>query len=107
VIEWIAQQAKQASLVASVCTGAFLLAEANVLTTHRVTTHWDDISDLRKMYPKLKVIEDVRWVDEGNILTSAGISAGIDMCLYIVEKLSGVALAEKTARQMDFLWSKN
>ena len=55
----------------------------------------------------LEVIEGVRWVDEGHLLTSAGISAGIDMSLYIVSKLYDDALAEKTARQMEFSWTKN
>ena len=55
----------------------------------------------------LEVIEGVRWVDEGNLLTSAGISAGIDMSLHLVSKLYGDALAEKTAKQMDFSWTKN
>lgn len=107
VIDWISQQAKKSSIVASVCTGAFLLAKANVLQTQTVTTHWEDISDLRRMFPKLDVIEGVRWVDEGELVTSGGISAGIDMSLHLVSKLYGENLAEKTARQMEFSWTKN
>lgn len=107
VIEWIAQQAKTSNIVASVCTGAFLLAEANVIQTHKVTTHWEDISDLKAMFPTLEVIESVRWVDEGHILTSGGISAGIDMSLHLVSKLMNLALAEETAKQMEFSWTKN
>ena len=106
-INWISQQAKKASIVASVCTGAFLLAQANVLQTQKVTTHWEDIPDLRKMFPQLKVIENIRWVDEGKLLTSGGISAGIDMSLHLVSRLYGEDLAEKTARQMEFSWTKN
>ena len=107
VIDWIAQQAKESTIVASVCTGAFLLAQAKVLQSQRVTTHWEDIAELKSMFPMLEVIEGVRWVDEGNLLTSAGISAGIDMSLHLVTKLYGDALAEKTAKQMDFSWTKN
>jgi transcriptional regulator GlxA family with amidase domain len=104
VLDWISQESQKASLVASVCTGAFLLAKAKVLEEHKVTTHWEDIADL---FPQLNVVEDVRWVDEGNIITSGGISAGIDMSLHLVSKLHSNGLAEKTARQMDFAWTKN
>ena len=107
VLKWIAEASKQAKLVASVCTGVFLLAEAGVLSKHRVTTHWEDIPDLRKNYPKLEVLENKRWVDEGTIITSGGISAGIDMSLHLVGKTHGLALAEKTAKQMEFDWTKN
>jgi transcriptional regulator GlxA family with amidase domain len=107
VINWIKEQSKNAKIVTSVCTGAFLLAEAKVITNHTVTTHWEDISDLRKDYPSLNVVENVRWVDEGNILTSAGISAGIDMSLHLISKIKGLDLANKTAKQMQFDWIKN
>jgi transcriptional regulator GlxA family with amidase domain len=107
VIEWIQEQAKTASLVASVCTGAFLLAQAGVLKDQRVTTHWEDIADLQKQFPKLKVVKGVRWVDEGDRVTSGGISAGIDMSLHLVSRLHSQALAEKTALQMEFSWTKN
>lgn len=107
VIEWISTQSKKASLTASVCTGAFLLAQAAVIHSQKVTTHWEDIADLTQMFPQLDVIKDVRWVDEGNIITSGGISAGIDMSLHIVAKLYNPELAEKTALQMEFMWTKN
>ena len=107
VLQWIKETSQQATLVASVCTGAFLLAEAGVFDTQKVTTHWEDIPDLRKRYPKLEVLENQRWVDEGTIITSGGISAGIDMSLHLVSKTHGLALAEKTAKQMEFDWTKN
>lgn len=107
VTNWIYQQAHKVNLVASVCTGAFLLAKTSVLTTQKVTTHWEDIADLKAQFPKLNVIEGVRWVDEGELITSAGISAGIDMSLHLVSKLHSLELAEKTARQMDFDWTRN
>lgn len=107
VSQWILEQSKTAKLVASVCTGAFLLAKANVITTHEVTTHWDDISDLKTQYPKLNVQESVRWVEHGNIITSGGISAGIDMSLHIVSKLHSENLAIATAKQMEFNWTCN
>ena len=104
---WIARQAASADITASVCTGAFLLAASVVLASDRVTTHWEDVADLRTAFPALQVIEDVRWVDNGRVVSSAGISAGIDMSLHIVERLAGRALAERTARQMDFTWTQN
>ena len=91
----------------SVCTGAFLLAEAGLLNGLNVTTHWEDIPDLRTQYPKLNVIDNQRWVSEGRFITSAGISAGIDMSLFLVAKMASHQLAEKTARQMEYNWAKN
>jgi len=72
-----------------------------------VTTHWEDVADLRRMFPALKVEEGPRWIDEGPIVTSAGISAGIDMSLHLVERLAGEDLARRTARQMDYDWRRS
>ena len=105
VIEWISLQAKTARITASVCTGAFLLAEAGLLEGKNVTTHWEDISALRSSYADLTVHEAVRWVDEGTIVTSGGISAGIDMSLHLVSRLHSYELARKTARQMEYDWA--
>lgn len=105
VIRWIAQMARTAELTASVCTGAFLLAKAGLLEGKRVATHWEDQADLRTMFPTLTVLENTRWVDEGQVVTSAGISAGIDMSLHLVARLTDEAFAIKTARQMEFDWS--
>ena len=106
-LRWIANCAAGAQVVASVCTGVFLLAKSGVVTQETVTTHWEDIADLRAQFPKLDVRDDVRWVDTGRIVSSAGISAGIDMSLHLVERLAGRALAERTARQMDYAWTHN
>ncbi len=105
VLNWISKTSLTAEIVASVCTGAFLLAEANILTHQKVTTHWEDIPCLEETYPDLTVIKNKRWVDEGNIITSGGISAGIDMSLYLVSKLFGAQLAIKTSKQMEFDWT--
>ncbi|MET3382772.1 DJ-1/PfpI family protein [Variovorax paradoxus] len=106
-LHWIAHSAASAQVVASVCTGAFLLAESGVITNDTVTTHWEDIADLRERFPSLDVRDGVRWVDNGRIVSSAGISAGIDMSLHLVERLAGRELAERTARQMDYAWTRN
>lgn len=107
VTTWIARTAAASALTASVCTGAFLLAQAGLLDGLTATTHWEDIADLRAMFPRVTVREHVRWVDEGQIVTSAGISAGIDMSLHLVERLAGRELALRTARQMEFDWQEN
>ena len=106
IIQWIARTAAKASLTASVCTGAFLLAKAGLLTGKTITTHWEDIDDFRAMFPDIPVDRERRWVDTGNIVTSAGISAGLDMSLYLVERLESKELALKTARQMDYEWKR-
>ncbi|WP_295951947.1 DJ-1/PfpI family protein [Rhodoferax sp.] len=103
-IAWIAATAATASTVASVCTGAFLLARSGVLTHGPVTTHWEDVDDLQRMFPALQVQTGKRWITQGHITTSAGISAGIDMCLHLVATLAGHELATRTARQMDYAW---
>lgn len=105
VIAWIAAQRRSAGLLASVCTGALLLAQAGVLDGLEATTHWEDLAALRTLRPAVTVREGVRWVDAGPVVTSAGISAGIDMSLYLVQRLHGRELALRTARQMDFDWS--
>ncbi|MEX1197165.1 MAG: DJ-1/PfpI family protein [Pseudohongiellaceae bacterium] len=106
VLEWIRRSSATAKLTASVCTGAFLLARAGILRRGRVTTHWENAADLASRYPELEVVEDCRWADQGRYLTSAGISAGIDMSLHLVERRFGRELAEATARQMDFDWRR-
>ncbi|MDR7153048.1 transcriptional regulator GlxA family with amidase domain [Hydrogenophaga palleronii] len=105
-LAWIARADRSAQITASVCTGAFLLAASGVLTTGEVTTHWEDLDDLARRFPALTVRDGVRWVDQGRVVTSAGISAGIDMSLHLVARLAGMALAERTAHQMDFQWTR-
>lgn len=68
------------------------------------TTHYEDIQDLENMFPNIRVKQNVPWVDENNIVTSAGISAGIDMSLYLVSGFSNKKLAEDTAPQMEYFW---
>ncbi|NAX23134.1 DJ-1/PfpI family protein [Vibrio sp. V39_P1S14PM300] len=104
VINWIRQQARQVSRIASVCTGAFLLAEAGILDGLSVTTHWEDQAALQARYPALSVLTDTRWVEQGDVMTSGGISAGIDMSLSLVALLAERTLAERTAVQMEYRW---
>lgn len=104
-LAWIRHAAGGAQITASVCTGVFILAAAGLLAQGPVTTHWEDIADLRARHPALTVQAGVRWVDLGALVTSAGISAGIDMSLHLVSRLCGAALAERTARQLDTPWN--
>jgi transcriptional regulator GlxA family with amidase domain len=104
VIGWLARTADRCALTLSICTGAFLLGAAGLLDGRSATTHWEDIADLRAMFPSIAVRERVRWIDEGRVMTSAGISAGIDLSLHAVERLAGRELAIRTARQMEFDW---
>lgn len=105
--KWVAEQSKKAKFTVSVCTGVFILAAAGVITDHSVTTHWEDINDLKNQFPKLNVIEKRRWVKDKNIISSGGISAGIDMSLYLLSLLSSPKLAELTAKQMEYSWKAN
>jgi transcriptional regulator GlxA family with amidase domain len=102
VIAWIARTASAASITASVCTGAFLLGKAGLLRGRAATTHWEDVADLRALFPNTEVRPGARWVDEGAVVTSAGISAGIDMSLHLVARLEGEELSVRTARQMEY-----
>ena len=104
VLDWISSVSESASQVVSVCTGVFLLAKAGLLEGLKVTTHWEDISDLAQQFPSLNVISDKRWVASGKFTTSGGISAGIDMSLHLVSVHNGLQFAKKVARQMEYSW---
>lgn len=106
VTRWIASVATRSRITASVCTGAFLLAAAGLLDGRAATTHWEDVHELASMWPSVKVVEGVRWVDEGAVVTAAGISAGIDMSLHLVERLASRDLALRTARFMEYDWAE-
>jgi transcriptional regulator GlxA family with amidase domain len=102
VLEWIRQQKQKAGIVSSVCTGAFLLAEAGLLNGRQATTHWLDYDRLQNEYPQIEIVRDIKFVDQDDIITAGGISAGITMALHILEKLSGTEVARTTARRMEF-----
>lgn len=102
VLDWLARAHATTRLTASVCTGAFVLAAAGILTGGPVTTHWEDLDDLAAQFPALEVVGERRWVRQGRVFTSAGISAGIDLSLHLVEVLAGRELAVRTARQLDY-----
>ncbi|ANC19848.1 AraC family transcriptional regulator [Bacillus cereus] len=102
VIKWIRQQMKEVKLMTSVCTGALLLAKAGLLEGLKATTHWASIEKFKNEFQNVEVIENVKFVDEGHIITSAGISAGINMAFHIVKNLLGVHVVEDTAKRMEY-----
>jgi transcriptional regulator GlxA family with amidase domain len=104
LIKWIREKAGSAKLVLSVCTGALLLAESKLLKGLDVTTHHVAYDLLRELVPDATVHEDRRYIDNGKIVTSAGIAAGIDMSLHVVSRLHGAEVAAATARHMEYPW---
>ncbi|MCW7469618.1 DJ-1/PfpI family protein [Leptospira kanakyensis] len=104
-LSWIKANYLIVKHLASICTGAFLLAEIGLLDGLEATTHWMDIETLKSNYPMLNVKENVRYADNGKILTSGGISSGIHLSFYILQKLFGSEVATRTAKRMEYDWS--
>ena len=102
---WLTETAEKAVVTASVCTGAFLLATAGLLDGREATSHWEDVDELARRFPQVTVKREARWVDQGRVVTSAGISAGIDMSLHLVLRREGEELARATAHQMEYSWT--
>lgn len=102
MIQWIVGQMTVVELMASVCTGALLLAKGGLLDGLKATTHWASYDRLESEFPKVNVQRGVKFVDQGSVITSAGISAGINMSFHIVCKLLGSEVAYATARQMEY-----
>jgi transcriptional regulator GlxA family with amidase domain len=102
LLEWVRLKAKHAELTMSVCTGALVLAKAGLLDGLRATTHHECFDLLREVGPRTEVVETERFIDNDRILTAAGISAGIDCSLHVVERLLGADAANTTARYMEY-----
>lgn len=107
VLNWVKEQAAKAKLVLSVCTGSLILCKAGLLEGLEATTHFKAIDALKEISTNIHVKENVRFVDNGTIITSAGISAGIDMSLYTVGKLFGKETADETAAYMQYDYWKS
>jgi len=99
---FLKSQSRKVKTLASVCTGALFLAFAGLLNGKNATTHTLSLDRLADGFPEIEVIRDKRFVEDGNIITSAGISAGIDMSLYIVSKYLGEEVARLTAKEMEY-----
>jgi transcriptional regulator GlxA family with amidase domain len=101
LIEWIRRTGARCEWVTSVCTGALLLHEAGFAKGRRVTTHWAFVETLRQR-GDVTVLERVRWVRDGNLVTAAGVSAGIDMALWLVGQIWGVDVARRVQRGIEY-----
>jgi transcriptional regulator GlxA family with amidase domain len=104
VISYIQQQAERVERLLSVCTGAYLLAKADLLDGLQATTHHGSFEMLAELAPTARLVRDVKYVDNGRIVLSGGISAGINMSLYVVGQLLGKEVAQKTADYMEYDW---
>ena len=102
VMAWIKKLNAHGSYFMSVCTGAFILAKAGLLDNKRVTTHWGSTKSLGQTIPTSTVLERTRFVDNGTIITTAGVSAGIDGALHLVSRIKGLEAAKKTAHYMEY-----
>jgi transcriptional regulator GlxA family with amidase domain len=99
-LAWLRTSAERTRRIGSVCTGAFALAEAGLLDNHRATTHWQAVERLRQSYPAITVEPDAIYVQDGNICTSAGVTAGMDLALALVEEDLGGEIALAVARML-------
>jgi len=104
VLDFIRHQAQHAEIVMSVCTGALLLAASGLLDGLNATTHSAAFQELAELAPTARLVRDQRFVDNGQVITSAGITAGIDTALYVVQRLLGQATALETAHHMEYTW---
>ncbi|NND33713.1 MAG: DJ-1/PfpI family protein [Saprospiraceae bacterium] len=102
LIDWVKKITPDLEVALSVCTGAFILQKAGLLQGKKATTFHNAIDRLREIAPETEVLENVRWVDNGQVITTAGVSAGIDGALHTVERIFGREAAEETARYMEY-----
>ena len=104
LVDWIARQATRAETLTSVCTGAALLAKAGVLDGRRATSNKRAFAWVTEQGPKVDWARQARWVDDGNVVTSSGVSAGIDMALHLIGRIAGPALRDDIATRMEYEW---
>ena len=102
LLAWLRRAAESCRWVTSVCTGSIILHQAGLAKGCRITTHWGYLQTLRELAPDAEVLERVRYVRDGRIVTSAGVSAGIDMSLWLVGQLFDVQHARNTQRWMEY-----
>jgi len=104
IVEWVRQQSENVERLLSVCTGSLVLGKAGLLDGLDITTHYGALDSLREIVPSANVLEDTRYIDNGKIVTSAGISAGIDMALHIVQQMAGETALANTLKEMEYDW---
>jgi transcriptional regulator GlxA family with amidase domain len=101
-LDWVRQQRATVPLLASVCTGSLVYAAAGLLAGRPATTHWENLDLLSELDPTVKLDRDARFVDDGDLITSAGVSAGIDMALHLVARLAGTERAREVRRGIQY-----
>ncbi|MBA4851188.1 DJ-1/PfpI family protein [Emticicia sp. BO119] len=102
LLEWLKSMNQKVELLLSVCTGSLILAKAGLLEGLSATTHFKAVEQMREIAPHTTLLPDERWVDNGRIILSAGVSAGIDMSLYVLSKLFGKDVANETAAYIQY-----
>lgn len=102
LLDWLRSRAAEVELLTSVCTGAMLLGFAGLLDGHRATTHWRSLDWMQESFPNVSVVREEHVVEDGSLITSAGISAGIDLALKVVARACGESVARATARHMEY-----
>jgi transcriptional regulator GlxA family with amidase domain len=107
LIDWLKGQAIGVQWLASVCTGSFLLGTAGLLAGKRATTHWMSLDRMRATFSDVTVEDHLHWTQDGQVLTSAGISAGIDLALQLVQIVCGEQIARDTAKYMEYSYPEN
>src|SRR5262249_52563175 len=104
-LQWVREVTARDRHTMSVCNGAFILASAGLLDGLTATTTAHNIERLRTQYPRVHVVDDQRWVDNGKIITTGGLSAGIDGALHVVSRLRGAGVAQQVALGEEYAWS--
>jgi len=106
-LEWLIAYAQKAEIVASVCTGSAMLAQTGLLDGRRATSNKLVFKWVMEQWPKVKWVHEARWVDDGKFSTSSGVSAGIDMALAIVARITDLKTAEQIAIRMEYEWHRD
>jgi transcriptional regulator GlxA family with amidase domain len=101
-LDWVRRQRARVPLMASVCTGSLVYAAAGLLAERRATTHWASLDLLTELEPTVATVADARFVDDGDLVTSAGVSAGIDMALHLVARFAGADRARAVSREIQY-----
>jgi transcriptional regulator GlxA family with amidase domain len=104
ILDWVRRQHEQSELTLSVCTGALVLGAVGLLDGLQATTHYGSYDLLAEVAPQTTVIRGVRYVDNGKVITSAGVQAGMDMALHVVARLLGNEVARETAHYIEYEW---
>jgi len=107
LLDWLRSRSEQAELTMSVCSGSSLLAGAGLLDGRRATSNKQYFSFATTRAPNVQWVKEARWVDDGNIVTSSGVSAGIDMSLHVIERLFGTETAERIANATEYQWHRD